>query len=66
LDRFPLAVPLAVVAAVVYWAATAQMLSASQLYGHYNLAFDFDPSRYINLDTSGNLNFTDFDREISQ
>jgi hypothetical protein len=49
LDRFPLAVPLAVVAAVVYWAATAQMLSASQLYGHYNLAFDFDPSRYINL-----------------
>ena len=28
------------------------MLSGSQVYGHYNLAFDFDPSRYVNLLTA--------------
>jgi hypothetical protein len=47
--RLPPLVMLAVVAAAGFWAVTAHMLAGSQVYAHYNLAFDFDPLRYINL-----------------
>lgn len=51
-NRLPLFVILAVIASAFFWAAPAHMLSGSQVYGHYNLAFDFDPSRYVNLLTA--------------
>ena len=47
--------------AAIYWLAIANLLAETGVYDRYNLAFDLDPSRYINLLTAVPEQWSDTD-----